>query len=146
MSPKTNKQSKDPFVFVIEQLFKAVWWLVSYPFRDKNRQAVAARRKTELQAHWRLVEQLMAEGQWREAIMKADIVLGEALALAGFGGHNVGERLKAATSLGRPLLDAAWRAHKVRNRLAHELTFQPTSAEAKAAIDNFRSVIRQLGV
>lgn len=146
MNPRPKNQSKDPFVLVLDQLIKAVWWLVSFPFRDKRRQADMAARKAKLQTHWRQVEQLMADGQWRDAIMKADIVLGEALAMAGFRGQNVGERLKGAIVLGRPVLDRAWQAHKVRNRLAHELDYQPSPAETKMAIDNFRSVISQLGV
>jgi hypothetical protein len=59
----------------------------------------------------------------------------------------LGERLKSVASrLNKDVLDAAWSAHKVRNRLAHELQYQLREPEAKQAISDFKKVLKELGL
>lgn len=83
----------------------------------------------------------------RQAIIRADIILDKALSLNGYFGNTVGERLKRASQrLDRTVLDAAWRAHKIRNRLAHALDQVPTSAEINAAAKDYALALSYLGV
>lgn len=56
---------------------------------------------------------------WRLAIIEADIVLEELLDQRGFPGTTIGERLKSASPQTFKALDDAWKAHKVRNEIAH---------------------------
>lgn len=144
---KKQSSSSDPVHSIVDGLLKGIWWLVSYPFRDRNQQAKLERIRAEFRAHWQQIEAMAGAGQLREAIMQADILLDKALVTAGISGTTLGERLKLATSrLSKPLLDAAWSAHKVRNRLAHELQYQLSTAEAKQALADFKKVLRELGV
>jgi len=57
---------------------------------------------------------------WRLAIIEADIVLEEMLDQRGFRGATIGERLKSASPATFHALDDAWKAHKVRNEIAHK--------------------------
>lgn len=79
--------------------------------------------------------------------MNADIMLDRALQLHRIPGLTLGERLKAASGkLSQSALDAAWSAHKVRNRLAHELHYQLGEAEMRQAMSDFKKVIKELGL
>lgn len=142
-----NKQpDNDPVHGLLDGFFKALWWLVSWPFRGRQRDALAI-AKADMQRQWATIESYTAAGQWREAIMNADILLDKALQLHHAPGASVGERLKAAGRyLPKWTLDQAWRAHKVRNNLAHELHYQLSEAEAKAALNDFKQVLIKFGL
>lgn len=148
MSRRQRQQSgPDPLHTIFDSLFRGIWWLVSYPFRDKRQASRLEAARQEFRGYWNSVEQLAQAGQWREAIMKADIVLDKALQFHSTPGVNVGERLKASTTrLEKSVLDAAWSAHKVRNRLAHELHYQLNAHEAKQALADFRKVLQAMGL
>lgn len=147
MSPRHRPQPTDPIKVVIEGVFKGLWWLVQLPFRDKQQAAERERLKAEFQRHWQTIEQWQAEGRLKDAVMQADILLDKALQASGVNGKTLGERLKSAQSrLSKMVLDMAWDAHKVRNRLAHELHYRLTEAEAQRALNNFKKVLRELGV
>lgn len=88
---------------------------------------------------------MTAASEWREAIMNADILLDKALLRKNLPGVTLGERLKAADRImAKDTLDTAWRAHKVRNRLAHELQYEPTEVEAKQVMADFKRVLREM--
>lgn len=78
------------------------------------------------------------------AIFEADKLLDHALKHRGFGGDTMGERLKSAQ---RAFMntDAIWRAHKLRNRLAHEQNVQLGSGQAAQALASFRAALKDLG-
>lgn len=140
-----KEQSQDPVTAFLDGLFDFLWKLVSAPFQDKNRAAEKERRRQEFQRQWTVLEGMAAMGDWRGAIMKADIMLDQALINARVPGQTLGERLKSITNqLDRPMLDRAWSAHKVRNRLAHELDYHPTDTEAKQTLNDFKAVLHRL--
>jgi hypothetical protein len=106
-----------------------------------NRQAAAER--------WAAIEAMSQGGGngLRQAISEADKLLDNALRAAGAGGDTTGERLKSAQSQfsSYPVYDGAWRAHKLRNALAHEVGFDLVASQATAALADFRRAIRDLG-
>lgn len=110
--------------------------------------ARAATEQSETQVRWEEITHLAnsaSESDWRRAIMEADIMLGEALAGAGYRGATVGDRLKDANPLQMTTLDIAWQAHKVRNQIAHEGTgFHLSEWDTKATIDFYRRVLEEL--
>jgi hypothetical protein len=75
-------------------------------------------------------------------IMEADSVLDAALRELGYKG-TMGEKLKKA---GRylPDTDAIWRAHKLRNRIAHEVGIVVHPQEALKALHAFERAIQRL--
>lgn len=144
---KRSESSGDPLHAIFNGLFKGLWWLVTLPFQDKAKAGRLAQTRHQFQQSWSQIEKLAAQGRAKEAIMQADIMLDKALQFHGVAGGNLGERLKASTSrLARPILDLAWNAHKVRNRLAHELHYQLTDGEARQALSDFKKVLRELGL
>lgn len=86
------------------------------------------------------------ESDWRRAILEADIMLGDALSTQGYTGSSVGEQLKMANPIQLTALDLAWKAHKIRNDVAHGGEgFRLTERETRVAIDYYRRVFEELG-
>ena len=83
---------------------------------------------------------------WRLSIMEADIMLDEALKTKGFAGDGVGEMLKSVKPGDLVSLDAAWDAHKVRNRIAHSGgDFELNERETRRVIGLFEVILKELG-
>lgn len=75
-------------------------------------------------------------------VMEADKVLDLALSELGFSGH-LGDKLKKAGARFSDL-DGVWRAHKLRNTLAHETGARASDAQAAAALRAFEKAIGDL--
>lgn len=86
------------------------------------------------------------QGDWKLAVIEADLLLETLLDQLGFQGHGVGERLKATDRDIFPSLTRAWEVHNVRNRIAHEgLSFELSLHEAKRVIAIYESIFREFG-
>lgn len=86
-------------------------------------------------------------GDWKLAIIEADIILDEGLKKAGYVGNSLGERLRAIPSTQMQTLDDAWEAHKVRNKVAHGgEDFVLTKRLAEDTIKQYRRVFEELGL
>ena len=84
------------------------------------------------------------ENDWRQAIIEADIVLDRLLDHLGYTGAEVGEKLRSAQIGDFVTLDAAWEAHKVRNKIAHEgLAFNLARREAIRVLGLYEKVFRE---
>jgi hypothetical protein len=112
--------------------------------------AAAAREESKGNARWERVIDLMKspeESNWRLAIIEADSLLEELLNNQGYIGDTVGEKLKSANPQQFSTLDVAWRAHKVRNAVAHLGAAYPlTEREARATIDYYARVFEEFGI
>ena len=83
---------------------------------------------------------------WKLAIIEADEMLNTLMGDLGFGGENLGERLKSATQENFRNLSLAWEAHTLRNRIAHEgLSFEFSQYEAKRVIAIYEKIFREYG-
>ncbi len=81
---------------------------------------------------------------WRLAILEADIMLFDMLTQMGLPGKDLGEKLKAADTSFFGTLDDAWRAHKIRNIIAHEgAAYNLSFTEARKTIDSFKRVFEE---
>lgn len=77
---------------------------------------------------------------WKLAIIEADIILEELLSELGYAGVSVGDKLKSAPSSFRTI-DQAWRAHNVRNRIAHEgASFELSEVMTRETIAQYKMV------
>lgn len=96
---------------------------------------------------WKKVREHLAaddSGSWRLAILEADIMLEELLEGMGYPGATIGDRLKQVRPDTFAKLDAAWEAHKVRNRIAHEgAEFSLSAHEARRVITLYEEVFRE---
>lgn len=86
-------------------------------------------------------------GDWKLAIIEADIILDEILKSGGYTGASLGERLRGISSGQLRSLDDAWQAHKVRNQIAHGgADFVLTRRLAEDTIKQYRTVFHEFGV
>lgn len=86
------------------------------------------------------------ENDWRQGILEADIVLDKLLDHIGYTGKEVGEKLRSAQIGDFVTLDAAWEAHKIRNRVAHDgLAFSLSRREAIRVLGLYEKVFREFG-
>ncbi|HTK33368.1 MAG TPA: hypothetical protein VL335_02380 [Candidatus Paceibacterota bacterium] len=84
------------------------------------------------------------ESDWRQAIMEADIMLEDVLTTLGYQGEGIGEKLKRVVKGDMENLQAAWDAHLVRNKIAHDGTaFQLTKYEAQRVINLYKKVFEE---
>ncbi len=83
---------------------------------------------------------------WKLAIIEADILLEELLDKIGLPGTTVGDKLKSASPNSFRTINQAWRAHNVRNRIAHEGSeFELSQIEAQETIAQYKMVFEEFG-
>lgn len=95
---------------------------------------------------WQMIESYKSNGSpgWHVAIMEADKLLDHALKSQGYSGTTMADRLKDAR---RTLTnnDAVWRAHKLRNRLAHEQNVPLNAIVVNKALRSFKAGLKDVG-
>jgi len=79
------------------------------------------------------------------ALLEADTILDAGLKSMMMPGATLGERLKVACYK-YPKLQNVWWAHKLRNNLAHDASFQLSTRQARQAIDEFERALKILNV
>lgn len=86
-------------------------------------------------------------GDWRLAIIEADIMLDDILNKLSLPGETMGDKLKAVEKSDFTTLDNAWEAHKIRNQIAHEGgDFALTEHEAHRVILLYKSVFDEFKI
>lgn len=103
-----------------------VWWKL-------HARGLGAAQRSRITRAW---EAAVAHTDPVRQILEADKALDLALDLCGFHG-SLGDKLKAAGPRFSDK-DAVWRAHKLRNQLAHETHASANPAQADAALRAFR--------
>lgn len=100
-----------------------------------------------LTLRWRkIIEHVETENpnDWKQAIMEADIILGEILDKMGYQGEGIGEKLRRVEKADFQTLDQAWEAHKIRNIIAHEgASYELTKHEAKRVVNLYKQVFEE---
>lgn len=80
----------------------------------------------------------------KTAVSDADKLFDHILQQQSFRGSTMAERLKLAqTRLSDR--ESVWRAHKLRNALAHDITFDLVPSQAKGALRDFERGLKDLG-
>lgn len=100
-------------------------------------------------ARWREITNHLGsfrDAEWKFAVIEADKIVDEILKQAGFPGDTLGERLTLMDKGQLQSLEDLWAAHKVRNLIAHDPTYQVRYQDAKLAIEQFEKALRELGV
>jgi hypothetical protein len=81
------------------------------------------------------------EAEWKLAIIEADKLLDLVLQRSGFPGGTIGERLTNIQPGQVQTLEGAWFAHKIRNRIAHDMDYFLRYTEAKQAIEYYAQTL-----
>lgn len=110
-------------------------------------QQVSTYQLPEPDPRWLQIQNHMAshnQSEWRVAILEADILLYDMLNQMGYPGDSIGEMLKQADSTSFATLDDAWKAHRIRNTIAHEgANYELTRGEAERAIRMYQRVFEE---
>lgn len=95
---------------------------------------------------WATIEQMAGGGGngLRNAVSEADKLLDYAMKQSGVSGETMAERLKRSESR-LSNKQAVWNAHKLRNHLAHEVSFDLVPSQAREAIQALGQALRDLG-
>lgn len=124
-------------VFIIITLLLVIFVFV----KMRRRKGMSMEAMQYIQSHWiRIIDSFNSHP--KNAILDADKLLDYALSKHGFEG-NLGEKLKKAGPRFKDL-NGAWSAHKLRNRVAHELE-EIDKDQAKRALKQFKSALNDLG-
>ncbi len=81
---------------------------------------------------------------WTTTIIEADKLLDKALIEMGAPGKTMGDRLKRRGDKFSNL-NSVWRAHKLRNAIAHEAGFEVGYKQALNAIEIYKQALKDLG-
>lgn len=85
------------------------------------------------------------ENDIRTALIQIDAVLDAVLQQKRISGNTLGERLKnARNQFDRSTYNAVWEAHKLRNRIVHEIDYRPPVAHVKQNYMELKYGIKQL--
>lgn len=118
-------------------LLGLITFVARRPRKDLNREY--------FQAKWKELQKGLSKAEtWPMAVIQADNLLDEALKRRRFKGKTMGERLVAAQKSISDN-DTAWFAHKLRNRLVHEVDVKLTQKEVQKALMGLRQALRDLG-
>jgi hypothetical protein len=105
--------------------------------------------KGEVYTRWQVIMTTSEGGAagLKSAVSEADKLVDNVLRSHGFHGETMGERLKSAKSRidDYSVYDGLWRAHKLRNALAHEMSFDLVPSQAREALRDFERGLKALG-
>jgi len=90
--------------------------------------------------------ELPTEAEWKIAVIEADNLVDDLLRRMGYSGTTMGERLKTITPAQLASINAIWEAHKLRNKIVHEPDSRLLHRDARVAIQNFETFLREAHV
>jgi hypothetical protein len=107
---------------------------------QSKRSKINPATQQKFQKHWHAI----LKSDPKTAILDADKLLDQALKLKGYTG-TLGEKMKKAGQLFSDR-NGIWSAHKLRNRIAHELDVKVSEKETRTALTQFKKALRDLGI
>jgi hypothetical protein len=101
---------------------------------------------------WDEIQELIRLGnpsRFRSAVVEADKLLDFVLDKMGYTG-NLGDKLKMTKDRfvdgnDYSIYDGVWQAHKCRNQIVHEVSYELLSSEAYDVVNKFGNGLRKLG-
>lgn len=101
----------------------------------------------QIKIQWDEIEKISSQSRMGQkmAIVEADKLLDGVLKSMAMPGTTLGERLKFACYK-YPDLKKVWFAHRLRNQLVHEATFEIGDRDARSAIGEYKKALKTLRV
>ena len=133
-----------PVIFIVAIIIVAVLLLVAIKLTGRR---VHKFNKEEYQTKFLKIENRLNKDNpatFAMTVINGDKLLDKALSEMGVPGKTMGERLKKA---GDKFSDenAVWRAHKLRNAIAHEDDLEITYRQAAGALAIYKQALKDLG-
>ena len=104
--------------------------------------------KLEYQSDFLAIENSLEKANpatYNMAVVEADKLLDKAMHEMGIPGKTMGDRLKRCGKEKFSKLDSVWRAHKLRNQIAHEPRFSVEYQQARRVLATYRQALKDLG-
>ncbi len=103
--------------------------------------------REQITKKWQEIEQISTQGIMgvKMGIVEADKLLDGALKSMSMPGETLGERLKVA-GYKYPELRNVWFAHKLRNQIVHESTFEIGERQGRSAIHEYKKALKVINV
>lgn len=113
----------------------------------KNEPGTPTGNESVSKQQWAQIEMHMQSqnpNDWRLAILEADIMLDDLITSMGYIGEGLGEKLKQVRPEDLNSIEAAWEAHKVRNKVAHEgAAHELSEREVRRVINLYKQVFTE---
>jgi hypothetical protein len=106
-----------------------------------KRQKLSSAELKKIKNNWAKIEQ---EQDYKKAILEADKLLDYVLTKKKYQG-TLGEKLKRSKILFSHI-NEVWSAHRIRNKIAHEIDFHLQEKEGKRAVASFKKAFKDLRV
>ena len=136
-------------ILVINIVFLArkvdYFWFVKYrldAFGDEKFIKRAEKKWQEIEKKLNMTD----SANLKLAVIEADNFMDEILKRMNLGGENMGERLQRLDISKLESLNLVWEAHKIRNRIVHDSSYNLRSDEAKKAVENYGKALKELQV
>ena len=103
--------------------------------------------KEQYRTSWLEIENNITKdnnASYQFAILSADKLLDRALRESGVPGETMGDRLKHSDKLLQDI-NGVWAAHKLRNRIAHEVDGSVNKVVAKRMLTIYKNALKDLG-
>lgn len=130
--------------FIIAVLIVAAFVLVAMMLTRKRQYHF---NKEAYQARFLKIENGLnknSSATFMKTVIDADKLLDKAMVEMGISGKNMGDRLKRSGDRFTDI-NAVWRAHKLRNALAHEDDLEITYRQAATALGIYKQALKDLG-
>ncbi len=127
-------------IFIISILLGCVL-LMAYIWGKRRR--LSAKEIVFFQKKWQMIGSIF-ENDPRHGLLEADKLLDILLERKGYRGP-LGEKLKKAQRIFSDI-DGIWKAHKERNKIAHELGYGVSSVKAKECLIAYKRAYVDLGI
>lgn len=130
--------SLEPFLVFVLLVFLAVMVAVVVWVANRKR-GFSLQEKTFFKKRWQDIASL-PDGY--RAVLEADKLLDYALKKKNYSG-TLGEKLKVAATLFSDI-NGVWWAHKLRNRLAHDVHTRVSAKDTEKALRSFKRALKDL--
>ncbi len=131
---------------VVVVLILFIWFILWLKKRFMRPEMLGLTRE-QVAERWAQIRETSKQGLMgaKLALLEADNLLDSGLKSMMMPGTNLGERLKVACYK-YPKLRDVWWAHKLRNQLAHEATFQISQRQAEQAMNEFEKALKTINI
>ncbi len=145
--------------FILSVIFGILLWIITRKIGELGRKnkvskdgvtaASICRSSGGVAAKWEEILRHInspREAEWKFAVIEADKLTDEMLKSAGYQGETMGERLINIDKSQMESLEGLWEAHKLRNRIVHDVNSYMRYSEVKRAVNLYEAALKELGV
>lgn len=131
----------DQFFYAIIAFVVLDLALVGWVIYRRSKPKLSAGEQDFIRRQWQMI---ISSPNQKQNILEADKLLDFVLGKYGYVG-TLGEKMQKAGKVFSNS-NGIWNAHKLRNRLAHELSYEPSQTEGQIALANFKQAFKDFKV